>query len=589
MAEAVGSEHIVEGLGVSPGVGIGIAHVRETGSVNIPEYRIAVGKVITEQKRLDEAVAAARRQIGRLKVKARERARNRHDGSADELDYLLDAYFHMLKDSRLVRGARERIASERINAEAAVQAEIGLIAEGFRTMQDPYLASRIDDIREVGSRLVRQLMKTPVRPLWTVPRGSVVVAEDITAADIAQMDPARVVAIAAQSGGPQSHTAIMARALGMPAVLGASGLLDSVHNGQQLLVDGDLGHVIVNPSHSSVVAFRRRRIAQMREDRLLKALAQRPAITRDGVAISLQANVELPIEMDNVVEAGAAGVGLLRSEFMFMNRPTLPTEEEQYSRLCTVVSRASGQPVTVRTVDFGGARAAAELITGFGDSACSPLGIRGIRLSLAHADLLETQFRAILRVATKGPVRVLLPMVTTVSEIRIARAILAAAARGLQRRGVECPDTLPPVGIMIEVPGAALSADGLAQVSDFFAIGSNDLTMYTLAIDRSDEHVAHLYNPWHPGVLRLIQFTAAAARRAGIPVSVCGEIAGDPRFTPLLLGLGLREMSMTASSIPKVKKRILSLDLSSAEEQTRQIMEQTDPIRMQMMIDDMTG
>ncbi len=185
--------------------------------------------------------------------------------------------------------------------------------------------------------------------------------------------------------------------------------------------------------------------------------------------------------------------------------------------------------------------------------------------------------------------RILLPMVTTVSEIRIARAILAAAARRLQRRGVDCPDNLPPVGIMIEVPGAALAADGLAQVSDFFAIGSNDLTMYTLAIDRSDEHVAHLYNPWHPGVLRLIQFTAAAARRAGIPVSVCGEIAGDPRFTPLLLGLGLRELSMTASSIPKVKKRILSLDLSAAEEQTRQIMEQTDPIRMQMMIDDMSG
>ncbi len=586
MTDQVTSERVVEGLGVSPGVGIGVAYVCESGSPHIPEYRIQPADVEAEQRRLREAVVRARRQFARLRTKTRQRAQDGVEWGSEDVLYLLDAYMMMLKDSRLLRGAYGRIASERTNAEAAVQAEVVAICDSFRSMQDTYLSARMEDIREVGNRLLAQLTREPGTPLFSIPRGSIVVASELTPADTAQLDPEHVVGIAAEAGGPQGHTAILARALGLPAVLGAAGLLDAVRTGDPLLVDGELGQVVVHPSPASVQQYRRRRGERQQEERALRRLAGQPAVTRDGVTISLQANVELPMEMDHVIEAGAAGIGLLRTEFMFMNRATVPTEEEQYLALRTLVERAGGENVTIRTLDLGGDKGPIPFVGPFGDSATSPLGIRGIRLSLARAELLDTQFRAILRAGAHGPVRILLPMVTAVSEVRTARDILARAARRLFRRGVDIPTALPPLGSMIEVPGAALTADALALVSDFFAIGSNDLTMYTLAIDRSDQRVAHLYNPLHPGVLRMIQFAAAAALRARIPVCVCGEIAGDPRFTPLLLGLGFRELSMTASNIARVKRRILDLDLLAAQRRTQMIMDETDPVRIQVLLED---
>jgi phosphotransferase system enzyme I (PtsI) len=408
----------------------------------------------------------------------------------------------------------------------------------------------------------------------------------LTPANAAQLDPELVAGIAAQSGGMQGHTAIMARALGVPAVMGASGLLDVIQSGDTILIDGDLGQIVVNPAPSSVLRFQRRQSAHRREEKALKRLRGQPAITRDGVAISLSANVELPIEMDNVVQAGAAGIGLLRTEFLYLNRSSVPSEDEQYLSLRDLVECAGGQPVTIRTLDLGGDKGCMTYLEQFGESITSPLGLRGIRLSLARADLLDTQFRAILRAGAHGPVRILLPMVTSVAEVRAARDILVRAARRLVRRGIAIPDAIPPLGSMIETPAAALTADALAHVSDFFAIGSNDLTMYTLAIDRGDERVAHLYNSLHPSVLRMIQFSAVAARRARIPLSICGEIAGDTRFTALLLGLGFRELSMSALNIPRVKRRILDLDLSRAEQRARVIMDETDVDRIQILLDD---
>lgn len=586
MADQTVKERVVDGLGVSPGIGIGVAYVCEAGSLRIPEYRIRVSDVPAEQHRLREAILRARRQIGRVRTKARTRGEATPGLATQEVIYLLDAYQQILKDSRLVRGARDRVARDRINAEAAVQAELALICESFRAMQDPYLAARVDDIREVGNRILGQLTKHPGKHLFSVPHGSILVAEELTPAEAAQLDPEHVAGIAAQMGGPQGHTAIMARALGLPAVLGATGLMELVKTGDPMLVDGDLGQIIIHPSAASLTSYRRRRGELRQEERELKRLAGQSAVTRDGIAIKLQANVELPIEMDHVIEVGAAGIGLLRTEFLFMNRTTPPTEDEQFDALRTIVERAGGQSVTVRTLDLGGDKGDAPFVHQFGDSATSPLGIRGVRLSLARSELLDTQFRAILRASAYGPVRILLPMVTAVSEVRAARDILARAARRLHRRGVDMPTALPPLGTMIEVPGAALTADALALVSDFFAIGSNDLTMYTLAIDRADERVAHLYNPLHPAVLRMIQFAVAAALRARIPVCACGEIAGDSRFTPLLLGLGFRDLSMTASKIPRVKRRILDLDLTTAQRRTQMIMDETDPMRIQLLLDD---
>ncbi|MAE44177.1 MAG: phosphoenolpyruvate--protein phosphotransferase [Magnetovibrio sp.] len=582
MARKSSKERTFEGLGVSPGIGIGVVHFRESSAISVPEYRIAAGKVADERSRFNGAVSRARGQIGRLRAKAGTMP----GPAAEELGFLLDAYFHMLKDSRLVRRAERRIIDNRINAEAAVQAELEEISDSFMAMDDPYLAARLDDIRELARRLIRNLAKSPPKPATHVPKGSVIVAEELTPADTAQLNPKRAAGIATQLGGAEGHAAIMARALGLPAVMGAAGLLKSINAGEEIVVDGDRGRIVVNPQAATRAAFEHRIREHQRQKKRLSRLRHQPAVTRDGTNVVLQANVELPAEMTLVSHVGATGIGLLRSEFMFMNRDDIPAEEEQYRILKGLVESMEGRPVTVRTLDVGGEKTAAALMGEFGASASSALGLRGIRLSLSRTDVLESQFQAILRAGAHGKIRILLPMVSSVSEVRQARDILHRAAENLKCRQVAIADPLPPVGTMIEIPGAALSADALAQVSDFFAIGSNDLTMYTLAIDRGDEHVAYLYDPLHPAVLRLIQLSAEAALRARIPVSICGEMAGDPRYTALLLGLGFRELSMISANIPRVKQRIREMDLVAANRRAQIIMDQMDSGRIAMLLDD---
>jgi phosphotransferase system enzyme I (PtsI) len=576
-----GKEAVFEGLGVSAGIGIGVAFIREAGVLSLPEYRIPGPRVPKEVERFEAAALRARRQIGQLRSKARTAK-----GAREDLQDLLDAYIQMLKDSRLVRGVRARIENDRINAEAAVQAEFADIAEQFSAMDDAYIKARVVDIRAVAQRLLHNLHESPRNPFADLPKGSVVIAEDLSPADTAQLDPAHVTGFATLLGGAEGHTAIMARALSIPAVLGVSGLLRGVRAGTPVIVDGDRGRIVINPTSETLDAYRRRKSEAQREEKRLARLRKQPAVTRDGVAVTLMANVELPVQMEGVIQAGAQGVGLLRSEFLVMNRETMPSEDEQYEQLCGMVAAMGGKPVTIRTLDVGGEKGSAALMGDYAETASSPLGLRGIRLSLVMEDVLETQFRAILRAGAHGPVRILLPMVTTVSEVRKARDVLARAVRRLKRRKVRFANPLPPLGVMIEVPGAALAADSLARACDFFSVGSNDLTMYTLAIDRTDERVAHLYDPLNPAVLRLIQFAASAAQRAGIPITVCGEIAGDPRYTALLLGLGLRELSMTASSIPKVKQRLGMLDAGAAIRRATLIMDQIDSGRIAMLLED---
>ena len=575
-------EQQIDGLGVAPGIAIGPAYVRQSGAIDVPERKIPKKKIPSEQKRLAVAIRLARRQIRLLQ----SRATAKSGANGEELTYLLDAYVHMLQDSRLVRGAEKRIADYQINAEAAVKAEIAAIAAVFQSMDDSYIAARIDDIREVGNRLLRNLTKTKVKPFSAVPAGSIIIAEQLSPADTAQLDPERVAGAATTGGSAEGHTAIMARALGLPTVLGAPGLTADVKTGDTIIVDGNAGRVVVNPAARTISIYERRRTEHRKKTRRLDRLRNLAAVTRDAVDITLQANVELPIEMDMVTQAGAEGVGLLRTEFMFMNRDDIPSEDEQVAQLKSVIGVMGKRPVTVRTLDVGAEKPVAALLNGIDPGAVANLGLRGIRLSLARPEALKTQFRAILRAANSGSVRILLPMISAVSEVRKAQEILKKSAEKLTRRGVKVPDPLPPLGVMIEVPGAALAADALAQHSDFFAIGSNDLTMYTLAIDRGNEHVAHLFDPLHPGLLRLLQFTANAALRARIPISICGEMAGDPRYTALLLGLGIRELSMTPSNIPHVKQRIRELDLAAASHRAGVIMDQVDAGRIAMLLDD---
>ena len=555
-----GAERIADGLGVSPGIAIGPAHVSERGALEVPEYHVPEGEREAERLRLSDALGRSRRQLEKLKNKSTVLP----DSAAEELGYLLDAHMHMLRDSRLVRGVDERIAET----------------------NDVYLAARMQDIREVGERLVRSLTNTPYQAFSLLPEGSVVLAEELSPADTALMAPGLVSGLATVLGGAEGHTAIMARSLGLPAVLGVAGLLVGVAGGDVVIVDGSAGRVIVDPTPETLAHYRRRREEYEREGRRLARLKNLPAVTRDGSRIELQANIELPVEVDAVLGSGAQGVGLLRSEYQFMNRDDLPDEDEQYRSLAEIVSGLGGLPVTVRTLDVGGDKLVYTL-GGFASDSVNPaLGLRAIRLSLKERRMLETQLSAILRAGAHGPLRILLPMISTVAEVRQVREVMRKVATRLRRRRVKIADPLPPLGVMIEVPGAALTADALARAADFFAIGTNDLTMYTLATDRADEQVAHLYNPLHPAVLRLIQFATEAALRAEIPVCLCGEMAGDPRVTALLLGLGIRELSMSAGSVPRVKQRIRGMDLLAATHRARLIMDQWDSGRIATLLDD---
>ncbi|MEK9672215.1 MAG: phosphoenolpyruvate--protein phosphotransferase [Rhodospirillaceae bacterium] len=576
------AEITFEGLGVSPGIAVGPAYLREAGALDVPVYKISRGKaaVAHEQKRLSAAVILARRQIKRLKDDARL------DAVTGDMDFLFDAYLQMLDDSRLVRGAAEQIACDRQNAEAAVQDQLNDIVHAFQAMDNAYIAARVEDVRDVGNRIIRNLMREPLKPFSQAPRGAVIVAHQLSPADTAQLDPKRIAGAVTAVGGAEGHAAIMARALGIPMVLGVPAIAGRIDPGDTVIVDGTRGVVVVNPGASTLGAYEQLRTDAIREAEKLGHMRTVPAMSKDRIQVALQANVELPIEMDMVRRTGAEGIGLLRTEFLFMGRDDVPGEDEQFAILREIIDAMEGKPVTVRTLDVGGEKPAQALLGDLGEAAASALGLRGIRLSLNRRDTLETQLAAILRAACHGPVRILLPMVSTTAEVRQARDTMKKVVTRMKRRKQPLPNPLPPLGVMIEVPAAALSADALAQVSDFFAIGSNDLTMYTLATDRTNEHVAHLYDPLHPAVLRLIQFAAHAALRARIPISVCGEMAGDPRYAPLLLGLGLLEFSMAPMNIPLVKQKVRSLDMAAASRRADAIMGQVDPGRIAALLDD---
>ena len=574
------AERHFTGLGVSAGIAVGPAHVVERGLIDVPEYGIEDDAVEAEIARFREAVTLSVSQVHGLRAKAEALP----EEVAGQLRYLLDAHLLMLSGSRLVRGVEARIRDARINAEAAVQVQLSEIAQAFAGMEDAYLAGKIDDVREASARLVRNLTRAGYQAFSGVPPGTIVIAEEITPADTALMDPARIGGFAAAIGGAEGHTAIMARSLGLPAVLGVPGLTGAVRSGDIVAVDGVRGGLVVNPGETTIARLGRRRRALERRERQLARLRQVAAVSQDGARVTLQCNIELPNELPLAQEAGAEGIGLLRSEFLYMNRDEPPSEDEQYVALKDIVDGMAGAPVTVRTLDVGSDKLAYSLDEHIAPSVNPALGLRAVRLSLKVPALLEAQIAAILRAGAHGPVRILVPMITSVDEIRHVRKAVDKMIRRLTRARVPIADA-PPLGVMIETPGAALAAEALAGACDFFSLGTNDLTMYTLAIDRGDEQVAHLYDPLHPAVLRLIGFATEAARRARLPVNLCGELAGNPRFTAMLVGFGLRDLSMAPPSVPRVKQRILALDAKAAARLAEELLSQSEAGRIAKLID----
>ncbi len=586
------AETAFEGIAVSAGVAIGPVFGASEPEAEIARQKIQAADIGAERSRLDAAIVQSRKQLAKIRV----RLEALPEDSQPEFAPLIDAYLSMLGSSRLIRGARQRIGELLLSAESAVAEEAAAIGEAILAQAEPgmpaddraSLQRRADEVQEIARRLIRNLTRAPFQSFAGLPEGAVLVCEALRPADAALLDPARLAGVATEEGGEDGHTAVMLRALGVPAVLGVPGLVQAIRPGDTAIVDGGAGQVVLNPSEPVLAAARRSVTAFARQRQRFAKLRRLPAETLDGEAVELQANLELLVELPLIQQSGAFGIGLLRTEFMFMNRETVPDEATQAEIYREIIEAMSGAPVVIRVLDWGGekeieALASAGIVAEAADTNPA-LGLRGIRLLLRETELLETQFAAILRAAAAGPARVMLPMVTTVAEVRAAREIYDRVARRLRRRGERIPEKLPPLGIMIETPGAALSADALALEADFFAIGTNDLTAYTLAVDRAGTEVAELYDPLHPAVLRLVQFATEAALRMRMPVSVCGEMAADPRLTPLLLGLGLRTFSMNAAAVPRVKQAVRAVRIDDCARFARRVMEQSDPRQIEELI-----
>jgi phosphoenolpyruvate-protein phosphotransferase len=593
------------GIPACAGVAIGPVFRTTEAPPQVTRHRIQAADAPAELARLEAAILQSRKQLlklrGRLSVLPEE--------GQGEIAPLLDAYLQMLGPSRLVRGIRTRIGDRLVSAETAVMEEANAFANAFVALAsappdasgaqtnaqtdaqagDGSAQRKADEVREVGRRLVRNLTRAPFRSFAGAAQGAILIAESLRPSDAALIDPARIAAVATEEGGTDGHTAILLRALGVPAVLGAPGLMAGLRAGETAIVDGVVGTVTLNPAPPTLANARRAVISFARDRQRLGRLRRLPAVTLDGEAILLHANLELPVELPMVAGSGATGIGLLRSEFLFMNRDTVPTEDEQTDTYRTVVEAMSGDPVTIRVLDWGGEKEI-EALTNAGvvpemADANPALGLRGIRLLLRQPALFEVQLAAILRAAAYGPVRVLLPMVTTVAEVRAARVVLLRVADRLRAAKRRLPKVLPPLGIMVETPGAALCAHALAAEAEFFAIGTNDLCMYALAVDRGETDVADLYDPLHPAMLRLIGMVAEGAAARGIPVSVCGEMAANPAFTPLLIGLGLRCFSTNASAVPRVKQAVRGTTVDDCQRLAWQAMKQTDAARTRELVE----
>lgn len=555
---ANGKEIICEGTGVSPGIIIGRVYLYDSRDQSVPQYHIDEKRISAEQDRFFAAVHETIAQFDSIVDRAKDALED------DPLDSLFDVYRYMLKGSRLVRGVCNRIKNSRINAEAAVQSEVAAIADVFAEINDVYISARIEDIRSIGRRLIHNLQKSDkAEKNIPLPENAVIVSNDLNATDTALLNLKKISAFVTTGGSAQSHTALLARSLGMPAVVGIPDIMRKAKTGDFIIIDGSYGKVILNPSQDNITLYRKYRSDFLRWKRSLIRLKSQPSLTSDQVFIELKGNVDLPHEIDFLLQTGADGIGLMRSEYMFLNRQTLPSEDEQFEILRRTVLRMEGKPVTFRTFDVGGDKSPDILYSPKTENPA--LGLRGIRFALTAAGLLKTQLRAVLRASFFGDIRILLPMVTSLDEIFHAKEMLQLCADELKSEGFSIPENPPALGVMIETPAAAIEAETIAQVCDFMSIGTNDLIQYTLAVDRTDSSVASLFNPLHPSILKLIKRTVIAGEKAQIPVSVCGEMASNHRYASVLIGLGIRELSMPAINIPMVKERIRALNLAETE------------------------
>ncbi|MEZ4362557.1 MAG: phosphoenolpyruvate--protein phosphotransferase [Kofleriaceae bacterium] len=558
MAESARPEVLRCGVAVSPGIAIGRAYLIGRDTIKAPRHHIDADDIDTEVARLKKALAASDKQLERVKVKL---------ASENESDYhIISAHQLMLHDEHLADAAVGYISKDLVCAEWALRKAVDDIAGVFDSIEDDYLRERMSDVEFVFERVLRNLLGRDTGPL-APPPDAIVVAYDLSPADTSLLHKAAVAGLLTDAGGRTSHTAIIARAHEIPAVVGLEDITEVVETDDLLIIDGAAGVVIVNPVAATVAKYREEQWRQAAAGAALLTNRDLPAETLCGqVRVQLYANIDSPEELDDAIEYGAEGIGLVRTEYLYMVSEELPEEETHLRNATTMIQRMAGRPATLRTFDLGADKLARFLEDAKLEEANPALGLRSIRLCLTELGrpLFRTQLRGLLRASVHGPLRIMFPMISGIGELRAAKAELEEVRAELRAEGVPFDESVK-VGIMIEMPSAAMTADLLAKEADFFSIGTNDLIQYTMAVDRVNEFVSYLYEPLHPALLRLIGRIADAAKAAGISVTVCGEMAGDPSVAPVLLGLGIYELSMSAVSIPEVKAVIRAMKLSDAQ------------------------
>ena len=573
----------LHGVGVSGGIAIGRAQLVSHATREVAHYTMAQAQVPAEIERFSAAVKEVQRELEELHTALTS------GDAPGEFGAFLDVHWMILNDPTLSEAPKRIIAEQRCNAEWALALQMNVLVEQFEQIEDPYLRERKADVVQVGERVLKRLMGRPGSlPAPTAEEQTIVVAHDLSPADVIQFKRHHFGAFLTDLGGVTSHTAIVARSLNVPAVVATHHARQLIRDGEMLIVDGSNHVVIVNPDRAVLAEYRlKQNEFELARQKLLRLRSKR-AETIDGIHVELQANIELPDDVDQALANGAMGIGLFRSEFLFLNRSGLPSEDEQFEAFRRVAVGMNGRPVTIRTFDLGADKQTEEF-EGLARVAPNPaLGLRAVRFCLAEPRLFLTQLRAILRATHYGNVRILIPMLASVAEIDQTLAIIERAKEGLREQGVPF-DVGVKVGGMIEIPAAVLSIGAFLRKLDFVSIGTNDLIQYTLAVDRSDEAVSHLYDPMHPAVLRLIGLAISGANRAKVPIAVCGEMAGDAQLTRLFLGLGLREFSMHPSHLLAVKKRVLQTDVAAAAQLIDRIKRVDEPERLNALLEKLNG
>jgi phosphotransferase system enzyme I (PtsI) len=550
----------IQGIGASPGIIIGKAYLIERSKVRLPQKGIHPDQVEEEVKRFLNAIQESRNQLMEIKGKILDPEVGRHS-------FILDVHLMILDDQMLIQDTVERIRKKKVNAEWALDLTLEKLNIAFKAIDDEYLRERQSDLHYVSSRIFRNLLGKRHDDISQIKGKVIVVAHDLSPADTLQMNLKHVSGFITDIGGKISHTAILSRSLGIPAVVGLEVATTLINGGDLLVIDGETGEVIINPTEEVSQSFieRKRRIRSM-ERGILKYAPLR-AETRDGVQVRLQGNIEMVEEISSVKMHGGEGIGLFRTEILYLNRNDLPSEEEHFLTYRRLAEEVSPAPATIRTLDVGGDKFLPNYSKG--NEMNPAMGLRAIRFSIKETDIFKTQLRGILRASAYGRLRILLPMISGIEEIRQTKAILEEVKKGLVKAKAPFDPDIN-IGAMIEIPSASVTADIIAREVDFFSIGTNDLIQYALAIDRINEHVSYLYKPLHPAVLRIIRGIVQSAHEAGIPVAICGEMAAEPAYAIILLGLGLDEFSMNPVSIPKVKKMLRRLRY----EETQSLVEQ---------------